>query len=413
MHVWEGVTLAMTQLRTEKLKSFFALLGVTIGVMFLLLVVSVVEGMDRYIRDDLSAQIFGINTVRLRRSPEVSFNSDPEYRRAQRRRPSITYEDADAVRARLSVPARVAVESVTGGAVEGDNGRTVTNVRMMGASPQIFQIRDWVIERGRAFTPQEAERGVPVVVLGWETADRLYEGSDPMGRSVRIRGFPYRVIGVIESLGSLFGQSLDNLAVAPARSPIEASINPHGVVDQVVIQTLDPATLREAQAEIEGLMRVRRGLRPTEENDFALETSDETLSFWDRISRILFIALPSLVAIALVVGGIVIMNIMLVSVMERTREIGVRKAVGARRRDILTQVLIESATLSGFGALIGVGLGIGLALLLRHATPLPATLATKWIVLGIALGLSVGIAAGVYPASRATRLDPVDALRHE
>ncbi len=413
MHVWEGVTLAMTQLRTEKLKSFFALLGVTIGVMFLLLVVSVVEGMDRYIRDDLSAQIFGINTVRLRRSPEVSFNSDPEYRRAQRRRPSITYEDADAVRARLSVPARVAVESVTGGAVEGDNGRTVTNVRMMGASPQIFQIRDWVIERGRAFTPQEAERGVPVVVLGWETADRLYEGSDPMGRSVRIRGFPYRVIGVIESLGSLFGQSLDNLAVAPARSPIEASINPHGVVDQVVIQTLDPATLREAQAEIEGLMRVRRGLRPTEENDFALETSDETLSFWDRISRILFIALPSLVAIALVVGGIVIMNIMLVSVMERTREIGVRKAVGARRRDILTQVLIESATLSGFGALIGVGLGIGLALLLRHATPLPATLATKWIVLGIALGLSVGIAAGVYPASRAARLDPVDALRHE
>ncbi len=413
MHVWEGVTLAMTQLRTEKLKSFFALLGVTIGVMFLLLVVSVVEGMDRYIRDDLSAQIFGINTVRLRRSPEVSFNSDPEYRRAQHRRPSITYEDADAVRARLSVPARVAVESVTGGAVEGDNGRTVTNVRMMGASPQIFQIRDWVIERGRAFTPQEAERGVPVVVLGWETADRLYEGSDPMGRSVRIRGFPYRVIGVIESLGSLFGQSLDNLAVAPARSPIEASINPHGVVDQVVIQTLDPATLREAQAEIEGLMRVRRGLRPTEENDFALETSDETLSFWDRISRILFIALPSLVAIALVVGGIVIMNIMLVSVMERTREIGVRKAVGARRRDILTQVLIESATLSGFGALIGVGLGIGLALLLRHATPLPATLATKWIVLGIALGLSVGIAAGVYPASRAARLDPVDALRHE
>lgn len=413
MHVWEGVTLAMTQLRTEKLKSFFALLGVTIGVMFLLLVVSVVEGMDRYIRDDFSAQFFGINTVRLRRSPEINFNSDPAYWRAQGRRPSITYDDADAVRARLSVPARVAIESVTGGAVEGDNGRTATNVRMMGASPEIFQIRDWVIERGRAFTPQEAERGVPVVVLGWQTADRLYEGSDPIGRSVRIRGFPYRVIGVIEPLGSLFGQSLDNLAVAPARSPIEASINPHGVVDQVVIQTLDPATLREAQAEIEGLMRVRRGLRPTEENDFALETSDETLSFWDRISRILFIALPSLVAIALVVGGIVIMNIMLVSVMERTREIGVRKALGARHRDILTQVLIESATLSGVGALIGVGLGIGLAVLLRHATPLPAILETKWIVLGIALGLSVGIAAGVYPASRAARLHPVDALRYE
>ena len=413
MQLLEGVTLAMEQIRAEKLKSFFAVLGVIIGVMFLLLVVSIVEGMDRYIREDFSSQIIGINTITLTRSPQVSFNADPAYWRAQQRRPRITYADADLIRGRLQVPARIAVESATGGELVADNGRTVSNVRILGASAEVFQIRDWTPAKGRVFTPQEADRGLPVVVLGWGAADELFENLDPLGRTVRIRGFPYRVVGVIESLGSLFGQSLDNLAVAPARSPIQAVTNPHGVVDDIVIQTLDPGDLRPAQAEVEGIMRARRGLRPTEGNDFALETADETLSFWDRISRILFIALPMLVAIALVVGGIVIMNIMLVSVMERTREIGVRKAIGARRQDILTQVLIESATLSAVGALVGVALGIGLALLVRAVTPLPATVAPKWILLSVAMGLMTGVVAGVYPASRASRLPPVDALRHE
>ena len=160
-------------------------------------------------------------------------------------------------------------------------------------------------------------------------------------------------------------------------------------------------------------MRARRGLRPAEEDDFTLETADEAIAFWDKISRILFTALPGLVAISLVVGGIVIMNIMLVSVMERTREIGVRKAIGARRRDILTQVLIESATLSTVGAMFGVAAGIGVAMLIAAVSPLPAAVSPKWIALGVSLGLIVGIASGVYPASRASKLDPVDALRHE
>ncbi len=414
MYIWQGVTLAIQQLRSEKLKTFLALLGVTIGVMFLLVVVSVIEGMDRYIREDFSSQIFGINTVTLQRSPALSFNySDPEYRRAQRRRPHITFADADLIRDRLAVAARVGVESSTDGEVTAENGRIVTNVRILGASPETFRIHGWTLAKGRAFSPYEGDRGIAVVVLGWDTNDRLFEDSDPVGRSVRIRGFPYRVVGVLDSLGSLFGQSLDNLVVAPARSPVQAVTNPRGVVDQIVVQTIDPAALRTAQAEIEGIMRARRGLRPKDENDFALETADETLSFWDTISSILFIALPGLVTIALVVGAIVIMNIMLVSVMERTREIGVRKAIGARRRDILTQVLIESATLSLAGALVGVALGITITLLISSATPLPAAVAPKWIIFGVVLGITVGILAGVYPAERASRLDPVDALRHE
>jgi putative ABC transport system permease protein len=228
-----------------------------------------------------------------------------------------------------------------------------------------------------------------------------------------LRGFPYRVIGVLEERGSLFGMSLDNFAVAPHQSPIQAVLNPPGIVDEVIIQTVNPDRLLEAQMEAEGIMRTRRLLRPSETNNFALETADDAISFWDNISRILFTALPGLVAISLVVGGIVIMNIMLVSVMERTREIGVRKALGARRRDILTQVLIESATLSTVGAIFGVLAGIGIATLVASFSPMPAAVSPKWVALGVGLGLSVGIVAGVYPAAQASKLDPVDALRYE
>ena len=412
MQFAEGVRLALYQIRTEKLKSFFSLLGVIVGVMFLIVVVSVVEGMDRYIREDLSSVVFGVNTVTLRRwSDGPTFNGGRS--RARLRRPRITYEDWQAVQEQITVPARVGAESGTGGEVVADNGRKVENVNISGVSPEILRIRDLAVEKGRPFSPQEAERGTAVVILGVDTAELLFETLDPIGRRVRIRGFPYRVVGVLEEQGSLFGFSLDNRVIAPTRSPIQAVTNPRGIVDQVVAQSLDPADLRELQREIEGIMRARRRLRPAEENNFSAETADETLSFWDRISRILFLALPGLVGISLVVGGIVIMNIMLVSVMERTREIGVRKAIGARRRDILSQVLIESITLSGVGAVVGVAIGLGLTYLVATFSPLPAAVDAKWIALGVSLGLIVGIASGVYPASQASKLDPVDALRHE
>ncbi len=338
---------------------------------------------------------------------------DLEEWRARMRRPRLDYADAEAIRRQLTVPARVAVESGTSSDGVGDNGRTATGIRVTGASPELFAIRDLTIERGRAFTPQEAEAGVPVIVIGSETAEVVFPGVDPLGRTLRIRGFPYRIIGVLEKRGSLFGQSLDNQVIAPARSPIQSITNPRGVVDDIIIQTLDPDQLRDAQAEVEGIMRVRHRLRPSEENDFALETAEQAISFWNKISKILFTALPMLVAISVVVGGIVIMNIMLVSVMERTREIGVRKAIGARRRDILTQVLIESATLSTVGGAFGVVVGIAIAFFIAAVSPLPAAVSPMWAGVGVALGLSVGVVAGVYPAWRASKLDPVDALRYE
>jgi putative ABC transport system permease protein len=286
-------------------------------------------------------------------------------------------------------------------------------VQLTGADPEIFEIRNLEIAEGRIYTPQEAQAGSPVVVIGSETADVIFEDGIALGRTVRLDGFPFRVIGILTERGSMFGQSLDNLAVAPARSPIEPVTAPRGVVENVLIQAVDPDQLRDVQSEIEGIMRTRRQLRPTEPANFSLETADQAISFWNNISRILFTVLPMFVSIALVVGGIVIMNIMLVSVMERTREIGVRKAIGARRRDILTQVLIESATLSTVGAVFGILAGLGIAGLVASVSPIPAAVAPRWIALGVGLGITVGVVAGVYPASQGSKLDPVDALRHE
>lgn len=404
--------LALRQIRAQKLKSFFAVLGVVIGVMFLITVVSVIEGMNRYMEEDFARTVFGLNTITVSRTPEISF-AGPEVWREWARRPRLTMEDAEAIRERLEVPALVAVESHSGGELEAEDGTEVENVWLTGASADYFRIREFAVEKGRLFTGLEDRLGVPVVVLGYEAADRLFGRLDPLGRTVKVNGFPFRVIGVLKKQGTLFGMSLDNRAIAPARSQLGRTINPHNVVDNILIRTTDDQAMARAQIEIEAIMRVRHRLRPTDADDFAIETAEDSMAFWAKISQILYMAFPSLVGIALVVGGMVIMNIMLVSVMERTREIGMRKAVGARRRDIIMQVLVESATLSGSGAAVGIIIGIALAQIVRAISPLPAAIAPQWLAVSVLLGAGVGIAAGIYPAARAARLDPVVALRAE
>jgi len=252
-----------------------------------------------------------------------------------------------------------------------------------------------------------------VVVLGHELADKLFEGQDPIGREVKIFDVPYRVIGVVEKQGNLFGLSLDKFAVAPASAPLKRYVNQPRIIDALAMKANSQPDMREAMAQAEAVMRSRRHLRPREPDDFALETADEVLDFWGKISRVLFLALPGLVAVSLVVGGIVIMNIMLMAVAERTREIGIRKSLGARRRDILSQFLVEATTLAVVGAAGGVGIGIALASIVAATTPLPAAVAPWSILVGVVLGAGVGIVAGVYPATRAARLDPIAALRHE
>ena len=263
MNIWEGVSLAFQQIRTEKLKSLFSLLGVILGVMFLIVVVTVVEGLDRYVREDFSSQIFGVNTVTLRRWQSVNINTSREERRERNRRPRLTFEDADALRERLTLPSRVAVESGTSASVVADNGRSASGVNITGASAEVFDIRSLEITDGRAFTPLEARSGAPVVVIGSETAELLYEGLQPVGRTLRIRGFPYRVIGVLEERGSLFGQSQDNLIYAPARSPIQAITAPRGNVDGIIIQAVNADQLRELGPGLVGLAGPDAGTTPT------------------------------------------------------------------------------------------------------------------------------------------------------
>jgi putative ABC transport system permease protein len=414
MFVREGAVLALQQIRAQKLKSFFAVLGVIIGVMFLITVVSVVEGLNKYMEEDFARQVWGLNTLMVRRIPNVSFESDPEVWRELMRRPRITFEDAEFIRRNLSVPALIAEESEGGGKLTGPDGTVVDNVWFKGVSVDFFKIHDYEIERGRVFTAPEDRMGVPVVVLGAEAADKLFGRLDPIGRSVKIEGIPFQIIGILKKQGTLFGMSLDNQAIAPSHSAISRFVAPHGRVDQVVVKPLDPdLDFEKARMELEAIMRVRHRLHPTAENDFAIDTAEDSLGFWNTIKNILLVAFPGLVSIALVVGGIVIMNIMLVSVTERTREIGIRKALGARRKDIITQVMVESATLSFVGAAIGISIGIGGAKLVEALSPLPAAISPFWITMAAFMGITVGVIAGIYPANRAAKFDPVVALRYE
>ena len=412
MPIFEAFRLALRMIWAQKLKSVFSAVGVFIGVTFLIAVVTIVEGMNQYMTDQF-ATLLGANTFQLRRYPDFNVGDiTAEQRREWRRRPRISFADAEAVTAGIETPVMTAWESTNRADVE-YGGKVAADIRIIGATTEYFDIREWKIEQGRAFSEHEARTGRPVVVIGKEMGDRLFDDLDPIGKEVKIRAIPYRVIGVVESQGNIFGLSLDKFAVAPALSPVRRFLNPHNVIDILLIRANSLPEMEKALVEAEAVMRSRRGLRPGQGNDFTLETADAIMDFWAQINRFLAIALPGLVGISLVVGGIVIMNIMLMSVSERTSEIGIRKALGAKRKDILRQFLVESAALALVGAAMGIAAGLGVAALVESLSPMPASVAPWSLVVAVLLGAGVGIAAGLYPANRAAKLDPVAAMRHE
>ncbi|MBX9929487.1 MAG: ABC transporter permease [Gemmatimonadaceae bacterium] len=413
MRLIEAVRLALNTIRVQKLKSFFTLLGVMIGVMFLITVVSIVEGMSKYVEEDFAAKLLGVNTFTFRRRPFVQVGgvSEGEFRSWQRR-PRIYDTDVAVVRAILPRGARSAVENVTFANASVANARP-KSLQTVATEPDYFRIKKYDLAAGRVFTQQEADLGLPVVVIGSEVVETFFTGLDPLGREIRVNGIPYRVIGVLEKQGMVFGFSFDRLFIAPYRSPLSRVTNPRGDITGLIVQTPTRQEMDASMEDAREAMRAFRQLRPGERDNFSFETQDQALSFFDGIKSKLIVFGTALPAIGLVVGAMVIMNIMLVAVAERTREIGIRKALGARRRDILIQFLIESATLSLIGSAIGIGLGFALAQVVAAVSPLPAAVAPWAVGAALLLGAGVGILAGMYPANRAARLDPIAALRQE
>ncbi|HZI41645.1 MAG TPA: FtsX-like permease family protein, partial [Gemmatimonadaceae bacterium] len=345
--------------------------------------------------------------------PWFGNNTTREQWREWQRRPLFYQKDVRAITAVLPNGTRWAVESqdnlwatspfarprqVDAHAVEGD----------------YFTIKKYDLSSGRAFTPQEVALGAPVVVIGDEVAKFFFPGLNALGHELRIGGIPYSVIGVIEHQGSLFGMSLDKMVVAPFSSPMHRLTNPRGDIDGLMVQSASEVLMNESMEQVREFLRGFRHLRPVEPDNFAMETSATALIQFEKTRSVMTTVGTALPMIGLIVGGMVIMNIMLVAVSERTREIGIRKSLGARRRDIMGQFLVEAATLSTLGAIIGIGLGIAIAKTLAWKFPfLPAAVAPWSIVAATLLGLVVGIVSGVYPARRASLLDPIEALRQE
>jgi putative ABC transport system permease protein len=402
----DAVGLALSSIWANKLRSFMMVLGNIVAVTSIIAVVSLIQGMNGYVSDAIVRDV-GVGTFRVER---VGFITDEEEQRKAFRRPAVTLNDARALRDFGGVIDAVMAESGTmASLVYHDVNLEATRVR--GVSAEYEEFSGYNAAIGRSPSRLEVARNRPVTLLGWDTADRLFKGQNPIDKVIQINGVHFRVLGVNEKKGSVFGNSQDEFAVIPlgsfqkmfgARRSLDLTIKPN-----------EPSQLNAAMDEARVALRMKRHLRPNQPDNFGMYTSDTLMDFWRNFSKGAFAILIGVVSLSLVVGGIVIMNIMLMVVSERTREIGLRKALGARRRDIVWQVLTESTTLSVVGGILGTIFGFTAAWLVDVFTPLPSAIRPWSVILGISMTAIVGLFFGLYPAVRASRLDPIEALRRE
>lgn len=399
--------MALQALWTNKLRTVLTLLGVVIGVASVIAVVTLVNGANVYVATRLNR--YGADVFTLSQRPAFTTNY-ADYIKYNKRK-NITMDEYHAVQQGCLHCLEVgAMQSTTGTIVYKTQSSTDTTVR--GYTALMPSMQNLNIVEGRDFTQADENHAARVAIIGSDIEDNLLKGEDPLGKEIRVDGAPYTVIGLAEKQGKTLGQSQDNWVAVP----LPAYQKSYGTAKSVTIYAktgTTPGAMEAAMDEARVIMRGLRHDRPGQEDDFTLETSDTLVGLWKQISGSFEAVAVAIAAISLVVGGIVIMNIMLVSVTERTREIGVRKALGARRQDILMQFLLESATMAVVGGAFGVFAGVAVAKTVTILLDFPSTIALWSVFAGLFVAASVGVFFGVYPARKAAELDPIVALRSE
>jgi putative ABC transport system permease protein len=403
---YEAVRIALSSVWVNKLRSFMMVLGNIVAVMSIIAVVSLIQGMNSYVGEAIVGEV-GAGTFRVDRTGVTTSEEDEE---RTRRNPRITLVDKRVIERASPVIQSVMAESGTQANVS-YRDVTLENARVRGVSAEYQDFTNFAPAQGRHPTRLEIERNRPVAFIGSETADKLFKSRNPVDQGIEVAGSRFRVVGVAEKKGSLFGQSQDDFVIIPLGRLLQMFGSRRWI--EITVKPVDPSRLSEAMEEARLAMRIHRKLRPKDPDNFGLFTSDTIMDLWRQFSQGIFAVLIGIVSLSLVVGGIVIMNIMLMVVSERTREIGLRKALGARRRDIAWQVLTESTTLSVVGGVVGTTLGFVAAMLVAALSPLPAAIQTWSVALGIGMTAVVGLIFGLYPAMRAASLDPIEALRRE
>ena len=402
----EGLRIAFHALRSNRLRTVLTTLGILIGIIVVTVIISVIQGLNSYVSGEISG--LGADTVYISRMPWI-IQSYEEYLKYQKRR-DITADQYLAVKNQVTLAKAVAPELMSRRMLK-YRSKSLDRVFITGTSEDYITTANVVPDRGRFFTSEEVHLRRNVCLIGSEVAEKLFEDENPLGKRMKIGSHSFMVVGVLEERGQMFGFSLDNNAIIPYA--VFQKVFGSRRSFEIQVKASDPELVDHLIDELTGIMRRIRGVEAGRPNDFSINQQSQLMDMYRNMTRVLWIVLIGIGSIALVVGGIGIMNIMLVSVSERTREIGIRKAIGAKRRVIMLQFLVESILISGIGVSIGIGISLAIALLIRSSSPIPVNISTWVLFLGIGFTISIGMFFGIYPASKAARLDPIVALRFE
>jgi len=405
----EGIRIAFRALLTNKLRTFLTLLGNIVGIMSVIAVVSLLGGIDEYIRQEVAAE--GSNVFTVQRVNFLGAITDYQgFIDAIKYNPRLTRDDVAALRRNVESALHVSGRTSTSARV-GVNTRVIKNIEVHGRDHAYPFVDSYELSAGRHFTALEDRESAQVAVIGWDVYSTLIKPRNPLGKLIKIGDRHFKVVGVAADRGTLLGQTRNRYVIIPLGAHRKLFGPPSSL--RINVKAADIRTLSTAIEEARITMRTRHRLRPREKDDFFISTSDQLIDVWKSISGGIMVALVALVSIAMVVGGIVLMNTMLVSVTERTREVGVRKALGARRMAIVWQFLVESATLSVIGGFAGMAVGFVIAAVISGLTVIPYTVNVAIVVVAFLVTVLLGLVFGTYPAMKAARLDPVEALRNE